>query len=390
MVTLTFPPRFGGIEAYYHHLCNELPADKIVVLAPNTPGEDDFDRNQHYTIVRKPMINPVVPRWPKGWFGIIKLASTIRWMNLIRSIDHAVRLHHIELIQAGQVLPLGTLALWYFRKHKIPYIFYAHGMDITLPQRFIRKKTLLKNVIKNAHAIVANSEHTKRELVSMGATPEQVTVIYPCPNITATEPAQSVVDNISNNFHLAGKQLLLTVARLVERKGHDMVIKALPQIIKQVPNVSYVILGDGPYRKNLENLVAELKLGRYVQFVGARPQSEMSAWYELSDVFIMPARQLPNGDVEGFGIAYLEANLFAKPVIGGNSGGVPEAVADNISGLLVNPTDVDDIAKAAIKLLTDTSLAQRLGIQGMDRVHKDFSWGKQAQELKKVLSYATR
>lgn len=385
LVTLTFPPEFGGMQAYYHHLCSQLPADKVVVLAPSVKGEDDFDLNQHYTIVRKRIMSSVTPRWPSGWLGLIKLASTIRWISLIKSIDRAARLHHIEIIQVGQVLPLGTLALWYKRRRGIPYIFYAHGLDIMVPQRFLRKKTLLKKIIAGAEAIVANSEFTKDELIKLGAPREKVTVIYPCPNISATQPPAHVVEKVINTYQLSGKKVLLSISRLVERKGHDMVIKSLPQIIKAVPNIQYVIVGDGPYKKNLERLVSELRLGRYVQFVGARPQSEISAWYELCNAFIMPARQLPNGDVEGFGIVYLEANLYGKPVIAGRSGGVPEAVTDGTSGLLVNPTNTDAIANAAIRLLTDDVYAHRLGAQGLDRVHREFNWETQAKKLQKIL-----
>jgi len=175
------------------------------------------------------------------------------------------------------------------------------------------------------------------------------------------------------------------VGRLVQRKGHDMVIKAMPEIIKQVPDCIYLIVGGGPYKQTLERLVNKNNLRDWVKFIGTASHQDLPALYQLADVFIMPARQLDNGDVEGFGIAYLEANLFGKPVIGGKSGGVADAVIDGQTGLLVDPTDVSQIAKAAIKLLTDEAYAAKLGTQGLQRVNEEFDWVSQTEKIKELL-----
>ena len=385
LVTLDFPPNLGGVAAYYYNICKNLPADKIVVLAPKQEGAEAFDAKQNFTIIRENIISQFPKKMPKSMGGVLKLIASIKWMSIIKHITRLVKNHGIELIQAGQVLPIGTLSLVYKKRKKIPYIFYAHGLDILLPQKFMRKKTLLKEIITNASKIIANSYFTKDELIKLGAKDDQVIVVNPCPNLTAEQISEWKLDEIQKNYELKDKKIILTVGRLVERKGHDMIIKALPQIIKEVPKVIYLIVGEGPERKRLEKLVNQSSLRDYVHFVGPVNQADLPAFYQLCHVFVMPARQLKDGDVEGFGIVYLEANLFGKPVVGGRSGGVPEAIIEGETGFLVNPTNVDEIAQKIIILLTDAALAERLGMQGLARVSEKFDWQTQTEKIKKIL-----
>ncbi|MFA6215495.1 MAG: glycosyltransferase family 4 protein [Patescibacteria group bacterium] len=385
LITLDFPPRFGGVASYYYNVCKNLPADKIVVLAPNQPGAEAFDRQQNFPIIRKKLITNFPQVWPASLFGIFKLAASIKWLSIIRYMAKIAKTHNIEIIQVGQVLPIGTVALAYQKRKKIPYLFYAHGLDLTLPQKFLRKKTLLKKIIAGASAIIANSHWTNDELVRLGADAKKITVVYPGPEITPAASSSWKADEIFHRYHFDGKKIILSVGRLVERKGHDLVIKALPQIIKQLPAVMYVIIGDGPYRQTLENLVNQYQLRDYMTFLGAKKKEETAAFYQNCDVFAMPSRQLPNGDVEGFGIVFLEANSFGKPVIGGKSGGVPEAVLDGQTGILIDPASIDEMAQAAIKILSDRSYAERLGLQGLERVTSQFDWPTQVEKIKQVL-----
>jgi phosphatidylinositol alpha-1,6-mannosyltransferase len=192
-----------------------------------------------------------------------------------------------------------------------------------------------------------------------------------------TEKAEKPVDNSC--------RILLTVGRLVERKGQDMVIRALPKIISHIPNLKYRIVGEGPYRTRLEQLAKELGVDTYVEFIGAVEDTELIREYKSCDLFIMPSRESPN-DAEGFGIVYLEANACGKPVIGGRSGGVPEAVLDNQTGLLTNPTDVEEIANSVVRLLNDPLLAKRLGEQGKERVLKEFTSNYMAERVLRLIS----
>ncbi len=382
LVTLHFPPDLGGEQSYYYNVCKNLPPDKIVVLAPEVPGTEYFDAKQPFTIIRTSALNglpPFLPSWLARWIG------RARWLSARKIIAEVVRRHHIEIIQVGQILPVGTLALIQHHRTQLPYVIYAHGLDVGIGQQHPRKKIMMQNIIKNAAGIVTNSYFTKDIVVNLGADKTKVQVINPCPNTEAVEVPQADIDRINQQFKLTGKEVILTVGRIIKRKGHDTVIKALPHIIKQVPNVHYVIVGDGPEKTALLKLAATLGVSDHVTATGAVPGHALPAFFERAEVFAMPVRQLPNGDVEGFGIVFLEANSYGTPVIGGRSGGVPEAVVDGTTGLLVDPDNPVQFAKAAIQLLTDKAYANRLGMQGLARVDEQFSWSQQVEKIKVLL-----
>ena len=177
-----------------------------------------------------------------------------------------------------------------------------------------------------------------------------------------------------------------TVGNLVARKGHDMVIRALPRVRQTVPDVTYLIIGDGPYRGQLEALAGALGVRDRVIFAGGIPNEELPPIYALSDLFVMPSRdQSEECDVEGFGVVFLEANACAKPVVGGRSGGICEAISDGVTGLLVDPNDPEDIANALVRLLTNSDLATRLGKRGRLRVVRDFSWERVGDQVLGIL-----
>ena len=187
---------------------------------------------------------------------------------------------------------------------------------------------------------------------------------------------------------MAGKKILLSVGNLVRRKGHDMVLKSLPQLIKEIPNLLYLIVGKGPEKGRLVGLIKSLNLEAFVKMEGNVPNSKLALYYKCADLFIMPSRELKNKynetiDVEGFGLVFIEANMFGIPVIGGRSGGIPEAIADGISGLLVDPHDEYDIAKAVKKLLSDEKYSRQLGENGRQRAINNF---KISEESKKIMN----
>jgi len=188
---------------------------------------------------------------------------------------------------------------------------------------------------------------------------------------------KQLVEEIKIKHNLTNKIVLFSVGRLVKRKGFDNVIKALPEILKSVPNLYYVIAGDGPDKIYLKELAKGID---NIIFLGLSTDKEKWAWLSLCDIFITPARNI-NGDFEGFGIVYLEANLAGKPVIAGDSGGIRDAVQGAYSGILVDPENVDRIAGAIIGLAQDAKLKIKLGEQGRDRAIKEFNWSKQVAKI---------
>lgn len=370
-VTLDFPPRIGGVSTYYENMCAYLPPEHLLVLAPQCSGDQIFDKNQKYRIYRKNVISRSRWIWPK-------------WLRSIRLVENIIDKHGIEFLLVGNILPLGTVALILKQKKKIPYGVCIHGMDITVPKG--RKKILLKKILKNAERIIANSQFMKKKIVDFGVSPRTVEVVYPCPNINPNTD-EFLVQELRIKYRLEEKKVLLTVGRLMERKGHSMVIRSIFQIKKIFPHIIYLIAGEGPCRKDIEKLVDTYDLKTNIILLGLVDDRVLKSLYELCDVFIMTPYELQNNDIEGFGTVYLEAAIFGKPSVASISGGIPEAVIDEKTGLLVQPRNAAEITQALLKLLKNPSYANRLGMQAMERVHREFKWNIQIEKVKKILSY---
>ncbi|MCE5218894.1 glycosyltransferase family 4 protein, partial [bacterium] len=182
--------------------------------------------------------------------------------------------------------------------------------------------------------------------------------------------------------------VLLTVGRLVERKGHAAVIRALPQVVAQLGPVSYVIAGSGPEESRLRAEVEALHLQERVRFAGAVADEQLPDFYHLCDLFVMPTRELRDDPVEGFGIVYLEANAAGKPVLATRCGGVADAVEDQVSGVLLEPGDEGALVEAIISLLGDPARLQQMGQAGLRRVRERFTWDRIAQEFLEGLDRA--
>ncbi|MFB3134014.1 MAG: glycosyltransferase family 4 protein, partial [Rhodothermales bacterium] len=193
------------------------------------------------------------------------------------------------------------------------------------------------------------------------------------------------VQDLRDELGLNHQKVVLTISRLVPRKGIDTVLRALPQVAHQIPDVRYLIGGSGPDRDRLEALSRELHLSDRVQFLGNIPKEDLLRYYNACDVFVMPSRE-DRPHVEGFGIAFLEANACGKPVIGAWSGGIPDAVRDGETGLLVEPDDEADLAAAMLRLLRDAPLAARLGRNGRQRVRDEASWDHVADQLYEAIA----
>lgn len=370
MLTIDYPPLSGGVANYNASLNAQLPQKNITVLTTPHPEAKTFDSKQKYSIIRRKLLR--------------RRLFTPGWLPMLKQAKIELKKGHFDLIQAAQVLPCGIVALLLKRRFKIPYLVYTHGLDILLPQSHPRHFKQLKRVLGEATSVVANSEFTKKELLKLNVEENKITIINPCPFITPEFPNQKSNSFLKKRSLAPRTKILLTVGRLVERKGHDKVIAALPEVLKQIPDLVYLIVGKGPHEKSLKTQVAALNLEKHVLFAGFVPDMELPSLYRASDIFVMPARQIKK-DVEGFGLVYLEANSFWKPVIAGKSGGVGDAVVDNLNGLLVNPTSEEEISKAIIKLFNNPDLMNKLGVQGKKRVEEEFQWGKQAEKLKNLL-----
>lgn len=368
LVTLDFHPNVGGVATYWKELGEWVSPSQWVVLAPPLPkGAQELKAN--YRIIRKSLLSRFLfPRWLPLFFHIL----------------YVCRRHHIERIVITHILPVGT-AVWLLSKFlRIPYVVSAHGLDIASPRANARKKFLCARILHAANWIIVNSKATAAVVREYGIHEKKIQFVYPCASITP-ELLKGTVGNSALPAGVKSKKIILTVGRLVKRKGHEYVLRALPGVLAQEPDVVYCIIGDGPHRKDLELLTDELGMRDHVLLTGRLSSQDIAQWYAVCAVFIMTPEDIA-GDIEGFGIVYLEAQSFGKPVIGTRVSGVVEAVADGVTGVLVGQRDTVAIQHEIVHMLTDTDFAQRLGEAGKHRVAESFQWKHQAEKLQYLLS----
>ena len=374
-----FPPQVGGISHFMASLCEALGPERACCLT----GVREATRHEE----KGTLVSPVhVYRRPRAFAGPTMLQGAA-WAAAVTEIMLRERPDVVQLATVAE----GYLGLWLRRWLHLPYVVFAHGNEILAAEKGAWDTP--RRALREADRVIAVSRFTASILRDrIGVDPARLVIMHPGCDVDRFRP---VTARASVRERLLGSRtsanVLLTVANLVRRKGHEVVLQALPRVRERFPDVVYVIVGDGPYRPELERLTASLGLGDSVAFAGRIPADELPDAYALSDVFVMPSRaQLELDDVEGFGMVYIEANACGKPVVGGRSGGIADAVVDGETGLLVAPDDPSDVAATLERLLADASLRQRLGAQGRARALADFTWGGFAIRLDAVLESARR
>jgi len=393
LIASHFPPMVGGAPVVYENICRHLK-DEIVVLAPwrhyltgrEIEGWRESDSAQPFEVHRTELLQPLVKPAAtnvaiSGWRLIFEDFPLYRRVAkaTLRTIDSM----GADVICLGDLCGLSWLAQYLRRKRNLPVIHYVHAEEVTTDWGSRLYGVMAGAALRKAEAVVAVSSFTRDEVVRRGVKPERIRVITNGVDLKRFSPGARD-SHILARHNMNGKRVLLTVGRVQEaRKGHDRVIEALPQILRAVPDAVYLIVGKGPYLETLKALAKDVGVEDKVIFVGFVPWKDLSRYYRSCDVFIMPNRTLANGNTEGFGLVFLEANACKKPVIGGNAGGVPDAIADGATGILVDGNSVEEVATAAIQLFTNPELAERMGRAGYQRA-QNFSWAKKAQEFREL------
>lgn len=362
-VTLDHPPLVGGMSTYSSELAFHLfKQETCIVLASRIRGWREVDARQSFKTYRVPNI------------------LGVRELSFVASIVYFILKHRIRVIIATQWFPCGLATYIATRLMRRPYYVLAHGSDFLDDTATFRRrlKSYLKSLkmvtFRGAKRVIANSRYTKKRLISLGIPDEKIVVVNIGVDAERFRPGIDT-GTIRQSFALEGLRVILTVCRLDDRKGVDTVIQALPKVLERCRDVLYLIVGKGPERDALEKLVGRLGLTRNVRFAGFVSDDDLPAVYNACDLFIMLSRTPADQEsVEGFGIVFIEAAACGKPSIGGLSGGIPDAVLDEKTGLLVNPTDVDAAADAIIRLLENPEEAERLGRQGRERVLSELQW----------------
>ena len=274
-------------------------------------------------------------------------------------------------IWTSHLLPIGTLCWLLWILSRTPYVVFLHGMDFDLARRNRWKRWLSKRILRSAHRVVVNSDALGREVATFVNIQPPLTV-YPCISDEMLAAAQHSEEKGHHRVRL------LTVSRLVSRKGHEAVLQALVHL----PDVDYWIVGGGEYRNDLEKMVQELRLQKRVKFFGEVTHEGLVRAYQEADIFVMPTKTTST-DREGFGIVYLEAQAFGLPVIASDIPGVNEAILDGKTGILVK--DQIQLEESIRFFAQKEDARKRFGDAGQRHVGVQFTREKQCEKLRELM-----
>ncbi|GGT31147.1 MULTISPECIES: glycosyltransferase family 4 protein [Streptomyces] len=375
IVTNDFPPRPGGIQAFLHNMALRLDPGQIVVYASTWKRSPEgiaataaFDAEQPFTVVRD------------------RTTMLLPTPRVTRRAVQLLRVHGCTSVWFGAAAPLGLMAPALRRAGARRLVATTHGHEAGWAQ-LPAARQLLGRIGESTDAITYLGEYT-RSRIATALSPEAADRMVQLPPGVdeKTFHPDSGGDLIRARLGLSDRPVVVCVSRLVPRKGQDTLILAMPAILAQVPDAVLLIVGGGPYAKELKRLAEETGVGDSVRFTGPVPWDELPAHCGAGDVFAMPCRTRRGGlDVEGLGIVFLEASATGLPVVAGDSGGAPDAVLDGETGWVVRGGSVEESADRIVTLLRDPELRQRMGERGRAWVEEKWRWDLLADRLRALL-----
>ncbi len=375
LVTNDFPPRRGGIQSYLHELVGQLMQSggdyALRVYAPKWKGCEEFDeaaRATGYDVVRHP--------------------TTLMLPG--PGVDHRMRQlisdHGIETVWFGAAAPLALLAPRARGAGARRVIASTHGHEVGWSMLPVARNAL-RRIGDGTDAVTYVSRYTRGRFASAFGPHAALEYVPPGVDTDRFAPDPGARADMRARYGLGDRPVVVCLSRLVPRKGQDMLIRAMPAIRRRVDGAALVIVGGGPYMDTLRRLAADTGVAEHVVFTGGVPGAELPAHHAMADVFAMPCRTRGAGlDVEGLGIVFLEASSTGVPVVAGDSGGAPETVRHEETGLIVDGTDVDQIATATSEILADPDRAARMGAAGRRWAVDNWQWRRQAARLAGLLA----
>lgn len=375
VLTEIFPPQNGGSGRWFWETYRRLPRPMVHIVAGQHQDEKAFDATHDVSISRIPL--RFRPWTIMSWRGFQNYALT-SW-RLFRIMSR----QRIEMIHCGRCLPEGLLALAMRRLRGTPYACYVHGEELGTAQICREWKFLTKLALNNAEFILVNSRNSQRLLKEQWGIPDtRLRLFYPGVDTTRFTPANRD-ERCRQRLGWNDRPVVLTVARLQRRKGHDIMILAMADIRKVFPNVLYVIAGNGEERTTLQSLARQHGVAGNVQFMGEVDERTLVECYQQCDLFALPNRQIAE-DFEGFGMVLLEAQACGKPVLAGASGGTSETMNSPHTGRTVPCERPEALAAAVIDLLSDSDRLAQMGKAARAWAVERFDWsvvGRQAEMM---------
>jgi phosphatidylinositol alpha-1,6-mannosyltransferase len=371
IVTNDFPPRRGGIQSFVHALATRLPADRVVVYAPAWDGAAEFDARQPFPVVRHP-----------GSLMLPLPSVGARACALLTE-------HGCDTVLFGAAAPLGLLAPRLRRAGAKRLVGLTHGHEAgwaALPGA----RSLLRRIGDEVDVLTYLAEYFRIRIAGAlsGDAASRMVKLAPGVDPGTFRPGTGG-SRVRRQLGIAPERpVVVCVSRMVPRKGQDMLIRAWPAVREQAPcDPLLLLVGDGPYRTRLDRLTRAVGVGDSVLFSGPVSWADLPAYYDAGTIFAMPCRTRRAGlDVEGLGIVYLEASATGLPVIGGDSGGAPDAVIEGETGYVVPGRDHRALADRLIQLLADPAGAAAMGDKGQAWIDREWTWDLVAERLQHILA----
>lgn len=372
VLTELFLPTKGGTAVWAAEVFPRLGGKGTHIVTASVPGEEAVD-GVHPNSVHRLNLKRV---W---WLKPESLGMYARFF--FKSLVLSFR-HDFEAIHAIRSLPEGLSGWAVARLRGIPLIVYAHGEELT---SWVQggKYQAMRFALRHADCVIANSDFTREQLLGMGVDSRKITIINPGVDIDRFHPDYPTEDLRESIGLQENQKLILSVGRLMRRKGFDKVMAALPLLSERGIDAHHAIIGIGDEEDYLRQIAQENGVADRVHFLGHVESGDLPRWYCAADVFAMPNRQVGR-DTEGFGMVYVEAGACGTPSVAGNAGGTGSAVLDGVTGIRVDGDDLDAVTEALDRILSDEAYASALGKAALERARDELSWEQVARRTEQL------
>lgn len=369
LVTNDFGPRAGGIETFVVGLLERVPHGEVLVYTSAQPSSQEYDR-----------------RWMQD-YGVEVIRDRSRILlpspRVISKLRKIVRDKKFKTVWFGAAAPLAIAARWLKSAGATHIVALTHGHEVWWSKLWPFSR-LMKEIAKNVDVATYLGEFTRHAMAPKFKDPRKLIKVAPGIDtehfVPLPSPELRALHGIENS------PTIVSVGRLVHRKGQDRLVEAMPKILEEVPKAQLVFIGEGPHRETLDNLVSKHSLHDHVKFIGRTHYKDLPRYISMGDIFAMPSRSRLFGlEVEGLGIVYLEASACGLPVIGGASGGAPDAVKHGVTGYVVDGNNVDEIAQRCVELLSNPELRLKMGSAGRAWVEDQWRWQIWSKEFNRAL-----
>ena len=374
LLTENFPPKEGGSGRWFWELYSRLPNDKVLIVANDTPEGREFDNTHELDIVR---IELESTEW-----GLASTKGLGFYWETIRKVLKLIKEYGIEEVHCGRVIPEGVIARALKLLAGARYNCFVHGEDVETAATSREHSLLVKNVCKNASMLICNSENTANIVRKLGFdSGSKCEVLHPGVDTSRFEVAAPDT-SFRQQMGWSGKRVLLTVGRLQRRKGQDFLIKSMPTLLNEFPDLFYAVVGRGECYDELISLVDQHELHDNVCVYPDMDDEALIKCYQQCDIFILPNRTIDN-DIEGFGMVLVEAQVCGKPVIAGDSGGTRETMNIGKTGHIIDCSSTENLLNGLSPILRNPEIVDG-EVNIADYAKNRFNWDQHVAKAKRL------